>query len=157
MTGARTRTLRVVRAICGSALSLLGPVQALKALEDSAEPRLVADALGVLEILDVEHPIAQLLHEAVLAQHTTHGSGTTQMLALIGFLCAEAEDLERAGLSPSVIVHGFAEAAELCLATADDLAVDIDQLLLHTGVAPASFASNAQAVLNNTWLHLRDP
>lgn len=44
----RRRALRVLRAVCGSTASLLGPVQALKALEDAAEPRLVADALSQL-------------------------------------------------------------------------------------------------------------
>lgn len=102
-----------------------------------AEPRLVADALGVLEILDVQHPVAQLLRESVFAQHAEHGSGTTQMLALIGALCVEAETLERAGLPPTTIVRGFAEAAECCLATANELAVDIDQLL-DEGARPAS-------------------
>ena len=60
MAEARRRSLRVLRAVCGSAASLLGPVQALKALEDDTEPRLVADALGVLEILDVQHPIERV-------------------------------------------------------------------------------------------------
>ena len=104
-----------------------------------AEPRLVADALSVLEILDVQHPVVQLLREAVFAQHTAHGSGTTQLLALIGALCVEAEALERAGLPPAAIVRGFAEAAECCLATANELAVDIDQLLSE-GTPAASFS-----------------
>ena len=129
MAEERRRTLLVLRAVCGSAASLLGPVAALKALDDAAEPRLVADALGVLEILDVQHPVVQLLREAVFAQHTAHGSGTTQMLALIGALCVEAEALEHTGLSPATIAHGFVEAAERCLSTADELAVGIDQLL----------------------------
>ena len=76
MTGRQLRrTLRVVRAVCGSAASLLGPVTAVKALEDDVEPRLVADALGVLEIIDVQHPVVQLLREAAFAQQAAHGSG----------------------------------------------------------------------------------
>jgi chaperonin GroEL (HSP60 family) len=132
----RRRALRVLRAVCGSTASLLGPVQALKALEDAAEPRLVADALGLLDLLDVQHPAAQLLHEAAVAQHAAHGAGTTQLLALIGSLCAEAETLERAGLSPATIARGFAEAAERCLAVADELAVDVEQLLVAGTFGP---------------------
>lgn len=56
-------------------------------------------------------------------------SGTTQLLALIGFLCSEAEALDREGLSPLIIAQGFAEAAARCIATADDLAVSAEQLL----------------------------
>jgi len=103
-----------------------------------AEPRLVADALGVLQILDVQHPVAQLLREAVFAQDAAHGSGATQMLALIGALCVEAEALERAGLPPAAIARGFAEATECCLAMADELAVNIDQLLDDGAVPPSS-------------------
>ena len=106
------------------------------------EPRLVADALGVLEILDVQQPVAQLLREAVFAQHAAHGSGTTQLLALIGALCVEAEVLERAGLPPATIARGFAEATECCLATADELALDIDQLLGEGAVPPSSRHAN---------------
>lgn len=149
MAEARRRSLRVLRAVCGSAASLLGPVQALKALEDDTEPRLVADALGVLEILDVQHPIAQLLREAVFAQHAAHGSGTTQLMALIGALCVEAEALERAGLPPAAIAHGFAEAAERCLATADELAVDTDQLLDAGAPPTASVPTSRHSVMNH--------
>lgn len=66
----RLTVLQVLCAVCRAASSLLGPVASLKALEDSdAGPRLVADGLGVLEILDVRggcsQPFVAILGETV--------------------------------------------------------------------------------------------
>ena len=129
--------LRVTGAICGSCGTLLGPVGTVKALDDASEPQLVGDALGVLSILDVQHPIAILLHESVFAQHAAHGSGTAQLLALIGGLCAEAERLERLGLAPATIARGFAAAAERCLDSSEELAVKVEQELAAAGATAA--------------------
>ena len=90
-----------------------------------------------LSILDVQHPIASLLHESVFAQHAAHGSGTAQLLALVGGLCAEAERLERLGLAPATIARGFAAAAERCLASSEELAVEVEQELPAAGATAA--------------------
>ena len=132
--GAGTAT--VLHAVCGSAASLLGPTPALKALEDTTQPRLVGDALGVLELLDAHQPAVSLLHDALRDQATAHGSGTTQLLALVGAMCAQVERLQGLGLTAHVIAQGLGEAATRCCASAEALALPIDELPV-AGATPA--------------------
>ena len=126
----------VLHAVCGSAASLLGPTPALKALEDTTQPRLVGDALGVLELLDARQPAVSVLHDALRDQATAHGSGTTQLLALVGAMCAQVERLQKLGLTAHAIAQGLGEAAARCCASAEALALPIDELPV-AGATPA--------------------
>ena len=66
-----------------------------------------SDTGTILRELEVQHPAARLILMASQQQDKELGDGTNLVVMLAGELLANAEDLLRLGLAPSVIVEGY--------------------------------------------------
>jgi T-complex protein 1 subunit theta len=71
---------------------------------------LTSDAGTILRELEIQHPAARLILLASQQQDKDVGDGTNLVVVLAGEMLANAEQLLRIGMSPSIIVEGF-EAA----------------------------------------------
>lgn len=76
---------------------------------------LTNDAGTILRELDIEHPAAKMILIASQQQEKEVGDGTNLVVVLAGELLANAEQLLRLGLSPSIIVEGYEMAQKKAL------------------------------------------
>jgi len=118
----------VISAIAKSTSTLLGPLPALKlrppdATDSPSAPQEVAcDAVSALAMLDVRHPQAVVLEQAVRGLELGHGSGMTTLVALIAALAAEAVALLSRGAERDQLVSALTLAMQHARGAAEELA-----------------------------------
>jgi len=78
----------------------------------------------VLEMIDVDNPVAELLVEDCNLSEES-GDGSTFAVILMAALLAEAETLLDRGLAPVTVVDGYTTAAEHARRALGDVAVDV--------------------------------
>ena len=85
------------------------------------EVTVTKDGATLLRKIDVEHPAAKLLIEASNAVDNEVGDGTTSVVVLAGALVRKAEEMLDMGISPSVIIDGYAKSLDIALEALDDI------------------------------------
>ncbi len=102
--------------------STLGPRGMDKMLVDTlGDVTITNDGATILDDMDVQHPAAKMMVEVAKTQDDEVGDGTTTAVVLAGELLKEAEELLSDNIHPTVIVHGFKDAAEHAMKTLDQI------------------------------------
>jgi len=105
----------------------LGPRGMDKMLVDSmGDVTITNDGATILKEIDVQHPAAKMLVEISKTTDNEVGDGTTSAVVLAGALLANAEDLINKDVHPTIIVDGYAKAADKALAILKDMAVAVE-------------------------------
>jgi archaeal chaperonin len=95
---------------------LLGPRGMAKMFVDVlGETTITKSGATLLRKIDVEHPAAKLVIEASNVVDNAVGDGTTSAVVLTGGLVKNADELLVSGISPMLIVEGYAQALGLSL------------------------------------------
>ncbi|MHA1712800.1 MAG: thermosome subunit beta [Candidatus Ranarchaeia archaeon] len=112
--------------IADAVKSTLGPRASDKMLVDQfGDITITSDGASILGDIDIEHPAAKIIVNVAKTQDDEAGDGTTSAAILAGTLLKEASDLLEKGIHPTVIVKGFAEAAEFAQKELEKIAHDI--------------------------------
>ncbi len=95
------------------------------------------DGAAILDDMDVQHPAAKMMVEVAKTQDDEVGDGTTTAVVLAGELLRKAEELLADNIHPTVIVHGYKNAAEQAIKLLNQLALsaDIDDKKLLKNIA----------------------
>src|SRR5918911_1716012 len=104
-----------------------GPRGMDKMLVDSiGDVTITNDGATILKEIEVEHPAAKMMVEVAKSVDNEVGDGTTSAIVLAGSLIEKAEELIDKDVHPTVIVDGYAAAAEQALKILQRMAVKID-------------------------------
>ncbi len=76
-----------------------------------------------LRKVDVDHPAAKSVVEAVNTVDTHVGDGTTSAAVLIGSLLKHAEELLKIGIPVAVIIRGYEQSLDYALETLDEIKI----------------------------------
>src|SRR5215213_8793311 len=107
--------------------SSLGPRGMDKILVDTlGDVTITNDGATILKEMDIQHPAAKMMVEVSKSVDNEVGDGTTSSVVLAGALIEKAEELINKEVHPSVIVDGYAAAAEQALKILQRMAVKID-------------------------------
>ena len=91
----------------------LGPRGMDKMIVDSiGDVTITNDGATILKEIDVQHPAAKMMVEISKATDNEVGEGTTSSVVLAGALLEKAQELLDKDVHPTVIVDGYANAAE---------------------------------------------
>jgi thermosome len=94
----------------------LGPKGMDKMLVSSfGDVTITNDGATILKEMDVQHPAAKMLVETAKATDQEVGDGTTSVVILAGALLERAELLIDKNVHPTIIVDGYAKAADKAL------------------------------------------
>jgi len=122
----------------------LGPRGMDKMIVDSiGDVTITNDGATILKEIDVQHPAAKMMVEIAKATDNEVGDGTTSSVVLAGALLEKAQELLDKDVHPTVIVDGYANAAEKAIEILNKIAikVDIKDTKLLEKVAATSLAS----------------
>lgn len=109
--------------------STLGPRGMDKMLVDTlGDVTITNDGATILDEMDVQHPAAKMMVEVAKTQDDEVGDGTTTAVVMAGELLKKAEELLDENVHPTLIVHGFKQAAERSINMLNEItqAVNID-------------------------------
>jgi thermosome len=107
--------------------STLGPRGMDKMLVDTlGDVTITNDGATILDEMDVQHPAAKMMVEVAKTQDDEVGDGTTTAVVMAGELLKKAEELLDENVHPTLIVHGFKQAAERSMGILNEIAQDID-------------------------------
>jgi thermosome len=107
--------------------STLGPRGMDKMLVDTlGDVTITNDGATILDEMDVQHPAAKMMVEVAKTQDDEVGDGTTTAVVMAGELLKKAEELLDENVHPTLIVHGFKQAAERSMEILNEIAQDID-------------------------------
>jgi thermosome len=84
------------------------------------------DGATMLKEIDVQHPAAKMLVEVSKTTDNEVGDGTTSAVVLAGALLEKAEELLDKDVHPTVIVDGYAKAAEKASQIIEEIAEKIN-------------------------------
>ncbi len=111
--GAQFNNIAAAKAVADAVRSTLGPRGMDKMLVDSLGDVVITnDGVTILKEIDIEHPAAKMLVEVAKTQDEEAGDGTTTAVILAGELLKKAEDLIEQNIHPTVIAHGYRQAAD---------------------------------------------
>ena len=118
----------------------LGPRGMEKVLIDiQGDATITKHGGAFLRKIDVDHPAAKAVIEAVNTVDTHVGDGTTATAILIGALLKQAEAMLKLGIKPSVITRGYEISLEFSLAMLDSLkrrsSITDRKILYHLAVS----------------------
>ena len=77
-----------------------------------------------LRKVDVDHPAAKSVIEAINTVDTHVGDGTTSTAVLIGSLLKRAEDLLKIGIPTATIIRGYNQSLDYALETLDEIKIE---------------------------------
>jgi thermosome len=83
------------------------------------------DGATILKEMDVQHPAAKMLVETAKAIDQEVGDGTTSVVVLAGALLERAELLIDKNVHPTMIVDGYAKAAEKAIELCEEIAESV--------------------------------
>ncbi|MEM2122428.1 MAG: thermosome subunit beta, partial [Candidatus Bathyarchaeia archaeon] len=107
--------------------STLGPRGMDKMLVDTlGDVTITNDGATILDEMDVQHPAAKMMVEVAKTQDDEVGDGTTTAVVMAGELLKRAEELLDENVHPTLIVHGFKQAAERSISILNEIAQGID-------------------------------
>jgi len=84
------------------------------------------DGATILELMEIEHPVAALLVQLSKSQDNEIGDGTTGVVVFAGALLEQAEHLLDLGLHPLKIADGFDKACEMAVKRLEEIAEEVD-------------------------------
>ena len=122
----------------------LGPRGMDKMIVDSiGDVTITNDGATILKEIDVQHPAAKMMVEISKATDNEVGDGTTSSVVLAGALLEKAQELLDKDVHPTVIVDGYANAAEKAIEILNRIAIKVDtkDIKLLEKVAATSLAS----------------
>ncbi|MBS7644506.1 MAG: thermosome subunit beta [Candidatus Bathyarchaeia archaeon] len=107
--------------------STLGPRGMDKMLVDTlGDVTITNDGATILDEMDVQHPAAKMMVEVAKTQDDEVGDGTTTAVVMAGELLKRAEELLDENVHPTLIVHGFKQAAERSINILNEIAREVD-------------------------------
>jgi archaeal chaperonin len=106
--------------------SSLGPRGMDKMLVDTlGDVTITNDGATILKEIDVQHPAAKMIVEISKTTDNEVGDGTTSAVVLAGALLANAEELIKENVHPTIVVDGYRKAAQKALQILDKLAIKV--------------------------------
>ncbi|MHA1168266.1 MAG: TCP-1/cpn60 chaperonin family protein, partial [Candidatus Hodarchaeales archaeon] len=125
---AQRNNVMAARAVADAVQSTLGPRGMDKLLVDSLGDIVITnDGATILDEIDVQHPAAKMLVQVAKTQDDEVGDGTTSAVVLAGELLRRAETLLEQKVHPTVIVHGFKQAADKAQELIDSITTDLEE------------------------------
>ena len=135
---AQRSNISAARIVSEVVKSTLGPRGMDKMLVDTlGDITITNDGATILDDIDVQNPAAKMMVEVAKTQDDEVGDGTTTAVVLAGELLRKAEELLDDKIHPTVIVHGYKNAAEQAIKNLNQLAepADIDDKKLLKKIA----------------------
>ena len=129
--------------------STLGPRGMDKMLVDTlGDVTITNDGATILDEMDVQHPAAKMMVEVAKTQDDEVGDGTTTAVVMAGELLKKAEELLDENVRPTLIVHGFKQAAERSINMLNEItqAVNIDDREILKKIAITAMHSKGVGV-----------
>ena len=106
--------------------SSLGPRGMDKMLVDTlGDVTITNDGATILKEIDVQHPAAKMIVEISKTTDNEVGDGTTSAVVLAGALLANAEELIKENVHPTIVVDGYRKAAHKALQILDKMAIEV--------------------------------
>jgi len=136
--------------------SNIGPTGTMKMLVDGAgEITLTKDGSHLLGSMQIQHPTAQLISRAAIAQDDVVGDGTSSTVVFIGELLKQAQRYLTEGVHPRLIADGFDVAKTLALEYLEQIKLEKDcqDRELLTSIARSTLQTK---VSNELCTHLTD-
>jgi len=110
---AQRTNIMAARLVAETVRTTLGPKGMDKMLVDTLGDVVITnDGVTILDEMDIEHPSAKMIVEVAKTQEDEVGDGTTTAVVLAGELLKCAERLLEQEVHPTVLVRGYALAAE---------------------------------------------
>ncbi|BAD86492.1 chaperonin beta subunit [Thermococcus kodakarensis KOD1] len=124
---AQRLNILAARIIAETVRTTLGPKGMDKMLVDSLGDIVITnDGATILDEMDIQHPAAKMMVEVAKTQDKEAGDGTTTAVVIAGELLRKAEELLDQNIHPSIIIKGYALAAEKAQEILDEIAKDVD-------------------------------
>ncbi len=124
---AQRLNILAARIIAETVRTTLGPKGMDKMLVDSLGDIVITnDGATILDEMDIQHPAAKMMVEVAKTQDKEAGDGTTTAVVIAGELLRKAEELLDQNIHPSIIIKGYALAAEKAQEILDQMAKEID-------------------------------
>ncbi|HDZ35853.1 MAG TPA: thermosome subunit, partial [Thermococcus sp.] len=124
---AQRLNILAARIIAETVRTTLGPKGMDKMLVDSLGDIVITnDGATILDEMDIQHPAAKMMVEVAKTQDKEAGDGTTTAVVIAGELLRKAEELLDQNIHPSIIIKGYALAAEKAQEILDEIAKTID-------------------------------
>jgi thermosome len=146
---AQGANIAAAKAVANAVRTTLGPKGMDKMLVDTIGDVVITnDGVTILKEMDIEHPAAKMMVEVAKTQDDEVGDGTTTAVVIAGELLKRAEDLLEQDVHPTVIAHGYRQAAEKSREILDDIAIGIkadDEKMLSKIALTAMTGKGAEA------------
>ena len=124
---AQRLNILAARIIAETVRTTLGPKGMDKMLVDSLGDIVITnDGATILDEMDIQHPAAKMMVEVAKTQDKEAGDGTTTAVVIAGELLRKAEELLDQNIHPSIVIKGYALAAEKAQEILDEIARDVD-------------------------------
>ena len=124
---AQRLNILAARIIAETVRTTLGPKGMDKMLVDSLGDIVITnDGATILDEMDIQHPAAKMMVEVAKTQDKEAGDGTTTAVVIAGELLRKAEELLDQNIHPSIVINGYALAAEKAQEILDEIAKDVD-------------------------------
>ena len=124
---AQRLNILAARIIAETVRTTLGPKGMDKMLVDSLGDIVVTnDGATILDKIDLQHPAAKMMVEVAKTQDKEAGDGTTTAVVIAGELLRKAEELLDQNIHPSIIIKGYALAAEKAQEILEGIAKEVD-------------------------------
>jgi len=128
----------------------LGPRGMDKMLVDSlGDITITSDGAKVLEEIDVQHPAAKMIIEVAKTQDKEVGDGTTTSVIFAGELLKKADELLEQEIHPSIVISGYAKAADKALEVLNKVAIPVELDDRETLLKLASTSMRSKTVSND--------
>ncbi|NJF24060.1 thermosome subunit beta, partial [Thermococcus sp. Bubb.Bath] len=124
---AQRLNILAARIIAETVRTTLGPKGMDKMLVDSlGDVTVTNDGATILDKIDLQHPAAKMMVEVAKTQDKEAGDGTTTAVVIAGELLRKAEELLDQNIHPSIVIKGYALAAEKAQEILDQMAKKVD-------------------------------
>ncbi len=123
---AQGMNITAAKAVAGAVRTTLGPKGMDKMLVDTIGDVVITnDGVTILKEMDIEHPAAKMMVEVAKTQDDEVGDGTTTAVVIAGELLKKSEDLLEQEVHPTVIAHGYRQAAEKAQQILQEIAIPV--------------------------------
>lgn len=127
-----------VRSVCNLLRTTLGPFGANKiVIQEDGTVKLSSSGSNVIDALEIENPAVTLLTDSTTSFQATHGDGTSRLVAIVGALLENVEELTERGVHPTAIERGYREALRVVESEIDEISLPL------TDTDPSAIATTA--------------
>lgn len=135
--------IKAAAVIANIVKSSLGPRGMDKMLVAPMVSIVTNDGAVMLKAMSIEHPAARMMVEIAETQDAEVGDGTISAVVLAGKLLEKAGELIEKDVHPTIVVHGYEQAAEKTLEILHKIAIEVkkEKIDLLKKVALTSIAS----------------